>query len=449
MTRIRAVGLASAVLTLLAAGTAAAVQPTASPSAVVDITGNDQVSQFVQAIGTANTTVRIAGTVELDLSGLSDVFVAPGVSIVGERDASSPLGPRLFTTSFPSRLLDIGRDASTPSDDVRIAGIRLDGGQGTGYADGDSPTTTGIMSYSSTDVEIDHNEIYGWRGSGVEVRDDLGRISNDANPNSSTVRIHDDYFHHNQRLSGNGYGVEVSNGAYALIDQNVFDYNRHDIAGDGREGTGYLAYRNLVLPHGGVNAVTLGIESHTHIFDMHGRDTCYDFTYYCGPAGESMDIAYNTFLYTNGTDFKLRGTPSASAVVQHNVFATSTQFNSLPGGLPIIDNAAMVQTVDLDHPDIVASDNQFGLNTMDSDPTVLCDFDGDGTADRFLATGATWWYNSSLEGGRWNYLLTSTIRESGVALGDVNGDGHCDATAGSTIAYGTSPLAPTAPSGVR
>ena len=48
-----------------------------------------------------------------------------------------------------------------------------------------------------------------------------------------------------------GYGVSVTHGAYALIERNVFDYNRHAIIGGGETGTGYLAYRNLVLEHGG------------------------------------------------------------------------------------------------------------------------------------------------------------------------------------------------------
>ena len=33
---------------------------------------------------------------------------------------------------------------------------------------------------------------------------------------------------------GNGYGVAVKHGASALIERNVFDFNRHAITADGR-----------------------------------------------------------------------------------------------------------------------------------------------------------------------------------------------------------------------
>src|SRR5581483_8007938 len=76
----------------------------------------------------------------------------------------------------------------------------------------------------------------------------------------------DNYIHHNQHpastnciseLFGDnhaaGYGVETADGAYVTIERNVFDFNRHAIAGDGKTGTGYLAFDNLILQHGGVH----------------------------------------------------------------------------------------------------------------------------------------------------------------------------------------------------
>ena len=35
--------------------------------------------------------------------------------------------------------------------------------------------------------------------------------------------------------------------------RNVFDWNRHAIEGDGKAGTGYSAYYNLVLGNGGLH----------------------------------------------------------------------------------------------------------------------------------------------------------------------------------------------------
>ncbi|MBB5867576.1 hypothetical protein F4553_000955 [Allocatelliglobosispora scoriae] len=384
---------------------------------VVHIFANDQKQLFQQAVGVANARVLIAGDVDLDLTGLASIRVAPGVQIIGDRTAF-PRGPRVFTTGFPRKLLLIGADGETaPSDGVRITGIRLDGGQGTDPAASEVADSDGIVVSSSREVEIHDNEIYGWRGAGVEVRDTGGRIS--LGENASTVRVRDNYIHHNQQFHENGYGVVVSNGAYALIERNVFDSNRHAIAGDGRPGTGFLAYRNLILTGGGDNSWY----NQTHQIDMHGREDCWLIEFWCGPAGEYLDLRYNTVLYTRGVGFRLRGKPSIRADVAHNVFAAE----------PGVDPPAVDQT---DGDNLRTWDNTFDLNTYDE--TGYCDFDGDGRADRFLATGATWWAQSSLA-GRWVYLNTSTRRRSAVTLADTNGDGRCDASVDG-MAYGAGQL---------
>ncbi len=107
----------------------------------------------------------------------------------------------------------------------------------------------------------------GRRGTRRRQRDHINR-----SVNPQTVRVHDNYIHHNQHWETQGYGVGIGYGAYALIEQNVFDYNRHAIASDGSDGSGYFAYRNLVLPHGGLNRSVLGVKFYTHQFDMHGRE---------------------------------------------------------------------------------------------------------------------------------------------------------------------------------
>jgi hypothetical protein len=56
---------------------------------------------------------------------------------------------------------------------VRISGIRLQGAE-MGIAGEDTEMSDGITVYSSVNVAIDHNELSGWRGAAVEVRD--GRL---------------------------------------------------------------------------------------------------------------------------------------------------------------------------------------------------------------------------------------------------------------------------------
>ena len=187
----------------------------------------------------------------------------------------------------------------------------------------------GILVHSRINVEIDNNEIFGWRGGAVRVQDNVGRICHVPDltcpvSNAATVRIHHNYIHHNQHDGGEGYGVDMMHGAYALIEKNVFDYNRHAIAGGAQPGTGYLAYRNLVLENGGFHGRYGPVDHYTHQFDMHGSDTCGLGDQNCGDAGEFMDIAFNSFFYTKGHAFKLRGKPSIVARVRSNVFAHDT-----------------------------------------------------------------------------------------------------------------------------
>ena len=97
------------------------------PGTTVGVSDNSLTSRrrFVQAVQSPDTVVWVGGNVELNLSGLNEILVAPGVKIMGDRSLS-PRGPRLFTYTFPNRLFYIG-SSDGPSDNVRITGIRFDG----------------------------------------------------------------------------------------------------------------------------------------------------------------------------------------------------------------------------------------------------------------------------------------------------------------------------------
>jgi hypothetical protein len=452
--------------------------PVVNGRTTVTITQPNQNGLFAQAIGTTNALVRVAGDLDLDLSHMSYLEVKPGVEILGDRTAVRA-GPRVFTTTFPRVLLAIGTESSdppprhpVPSDHVRISGIRLDGGESDDpFSAVGEPDADGIGVYGSQHVEIDHSEIYRWRGSAVNVHDGnnandpdhVGRINRD---NADTVWVHDNYIHHNQHPTGNvcvvdggghaaGYGVEASDGAYVKIDRNVFDWNRHSIAGDGKTGTGYLAYDNLILPHGGVHfrcldasetdlwlfvlspfavAVHLVAKAldgdsiyHTHAIDMHAVNSCSHGVFVwdietavgdhnCGPAGEYMDIEFNTVLYTAGNGIHLRGTPTVGMDVKHNVFAHQNHDGGFLTPGAILQNETGLRDVD-----------NIELNTFTD--RLSCDFDGDGTSDPFIATGVNWWYASSALDSRWVFLNRSPARVADITLRDVDGDGRCDESA--------------------
>ena len=402
--------------------------PEVNGRTTVEITQPSQNALFAQAIGVPDAVVRVAGYLDLDLSYMADIPVAPGVEIIGER-ARYPRGPRLFTTSFPRRLLDIGT-GDAPSDNVRITGLRFDGAESSdpcdsaGVEDADA-----IAVFSSQQVQIDHNEMSRWRGSGVVVYDAMGRINKE---NAATVWVHDNYMHDNQHPTycglnptasghGGGYGVSVNQGGFALIERNVFDQNRHAITGHGSDGDGYLLHRNLFL-RPGVDNVKVGITHYNHQIDMHGLNTCGSGEHWnCGPAGDYMEVAWNTVVFPNSDAIQLRGTPTDSRgmSVYRNVFAQRRDSALTQTETGLHDNGGNLFGI---------FDARSGFLYPPDTGGGTCDFDRDGVNDVFWATGVTWWYFSSLV-GHYVYLNLSSHGVLGRhTLSDVNGDGRCDVT---------------------
>lgn len=91
--------------------------------------------------------------------------------------------------------------------------------------------------------------------------------------------IHHNYMHHCQHM-GLGYCVTLAK-SNASIEYNLFDYNRHSIAGTGVSGCSYSAKNNIEL------GVSL-----SHCFDMHGGRDRGDGT---NIAGTKIEIINNTF----------------------------------------------------------------------------------------------------------------------------------------------------------
>ena len=159
------------------------------------------------------------------------------------------------------------------------------------------------------------------------------------------------------------------------------------------------------------------------MFDVHGRENCGGYDYYCGPAGEYFDIRYNSIIYDAGVGVQ---------AARHPVDPRGRGAQRLPHGSlwsSTFDDGALDQT----ESGLVEWDNLTGVN--ESDNLGQCDFDGDGMHDKFFATGQTWWY-SSAGTSHWIYLNTSTKRVSDVTLGDVDYDGKCDVVSGSMVSSG-------------
>lgn len=394
---------------------------------------------LVQAVGTPNTRVVLQPGVDMDLSGYQNIYVRQGVTLTSEkpavfleavgftkgapefglpkapgRDARTP-GPRLYTNTLPKPLFLVrcADPGGIWGDNVKINGFRL---QGPHYEtmEGDENLERGIMIESCTGVDVSNMEISGFSGQAVYVSDSLQR---QVGP--SAVRVHDNYIHNNQHEGGNGYGVDVASSAWVTIDRNVFDYNRHAIAASGKEGTSYIADHNLVLKGGGVH--NKWYNHYTHLFDVHGDANCdylpgewAEHIWNCGNAGSYFEFTNNAFQFTNDHAIKLRGVPRQKAKISGNVFAHSSADDAIE---PF--NSTNVE---------------IGANTANVDPFGkygVCDFDGDGTDDLFLATGTSWWYSSGGK-GHWTFLSPNNERLEQVGLGDFDGDKRCDVVARNT-----------------
>ena len=410
---------------------------------LIDSTTLDPVDVLVGALTASpnpKQVVELCGDdLKLDFGGRKNIVVssfrtlraAPGC----ERSLRK-LGPLVFSPLRGGGPLFVIR-----GDDVEFSGFRLQGpesGLGTdenGGAKGIQIVPWGCDSGQPNcvlpglqHVAISNMEISQWDTAGVEVKDVhgpssvLGRL---WNTNVGAVHIVDNFIHDN-RHTHIGYGVVVSDGAYALIERNVFNQNRHAIAGSskdttGRDFSGYRARDNLILPGGGLHCAG-PVCWHTHIIDMHGDDSDCLMDHNCGNAGETMIIERNTVLYTNGKAIGIRGNPVDKAVVDHNVFAHGSQGDAIEQGGDCSYWCLFIGN-DITNPIKVTPANVFGADPMSE--LGSCHFAGDEVQDQFMASGVTWWVRSGLT-GQWRYWNTMSEKVSELQFQDFDGDGICD-----------------------
>src|SRR3954469_6487321 len=267
-----------------------------------------------------------------------DLPLKSGVTLTGERgDLGSR--PTLFTNdkSLEYSMFDV------QGNNVRVEGLHLRGPEA-GARDDKQPYVHGItitqdpMAMTGRNVVVADNELDEWPGSGVQVSgtvDFLVPPPGYAGPRMrpgdvGLVRVERNYIHNNAR-DGGGYGVVIGGSAYATVEGNVFNYNRHDVAADGRAFKGYTARFNYVL-EGGFRYGSNGY--YGQHFDVHGIGTEASRAqshYDGGPAGEQFQIAYNTirgeqdyggflgFGESTRAAVELRGRPSIGGDFPNNV----------------------------------------------------------------------------------------------------------------------------------
>lgn len=244
--------------------------------------------------------IFLPGDVRIDLSGVVKVEglvleLRAGVTLASDRGRGGSPGALLFSDELLTRPL-----IRVTGADARVSGLRLQGPDaerrldhhrrafhGGGVRDRDYyyalPTSDGIQADADR-LQVDGCELAGWSHAAVFLRRGKGH------------RVHHNFIHHCQR-QGLGYGVCLDI-AEAEITHNLFDWNRHSIAGTGRPGSGYRAAHNVERA-----------ESLSHLFDMHGGRDRGDGT---NVAGSWILVERNTFLCPR-IALKVRGEPEGEA----------------------------------------------------------------------------------------------------------------------------------------
>jgi len=226
--------------------------------------------------------------------------IPEGVTLASDRGTSGAPGAMIVSDTFATRPL-----IRALGPHVRITGLRIKGpyphrgmdhhyrsfkeGRGHEYYY-KFPVSDGINT-SYDHLEVDNCELAGWNHASIFLKE------------GKDHHMHHNFIHHNQ-YNGLGYGISHVT-AFSLIECNLFNHNRHSIAGTGSPDSGYEARNN----------VEMGV-SLSHCFDMHGGRDRGDGTEI---AGTWMRVHHNTFRCPK-TAVVIRGVPTEGATIYNNWF---------------------------------------------------------------------------------------------------------------------------------
>jgi hypothetical protein len=268
---------------------------------------------LLQALSKAESgqTIFLPGTAEIDLTTRIYIEklvleVPAGVTLASDRGHEGSPGALLTSDALNTPVM-----IQVTGPDVRITGLRIQGPNPKRYMDhhrrafgpgGEGhayyyrfPTQRGIATAHDR-LRVDNCEISAFGHSAISLNRGDGH------------QIHHNFIHHCQ-YNGLGYGVCLDV-ALAQIEFNLFDWNRHSIAGTGRSGGGYAARHNIELG-----------TSLSHCFDMHGGRDRKDGT---DVAGTAIEISHNTFRAPQ-TPIVIRGEPEEQCAVHRNWFPMHPQ----------------------------------------------------------------------------------------------------------------------------
>lgn len=278
--------------------------------------GNYLVSNKEELLNALNKAVAgeiilVAESVEIDLSGESDLLLSTGVTLAGNRGEEGSEGPLLFTNDMAAN----GKLFSL-LDQTRISGLRIRGPSKAicDLLPEDQQYARIAIVANEPDIEIDNCEISHFDRGGIEIYPDGQNV----------------YIHHNHLHDIQAYPVIVLNRSKLpiVIEANIIEWVWHAVAGSGYPGTGYDArYNRFVrkavpsfwLPYSGDHA----LDMHPYLPILQERN--YRL------AGQRLEIHHNTFLEEApgdpsalaAPDIKIRGIPTELARIYNNKFLNS------------------------------------------------------------------------------------------------------------------------------
>ncbi|WP_249998396.1 FG-GAP-like repeat-containing protein [Actinoplanes sp. M2I2] len=371
------------------------------------------------AAAQAGDTVFVDGSAEIDLTGLRRIPIPAGVTLAGDRGHDGSPGALLYNTELGT-VKETWAQFTTTGSGTRVTGLRLRGPDREIREGAYQYTNTdGIKAIDASDPLIDNNELSGWSHAAVSLAD------------TAEGRVRGNHIHHNRR-TGLGYGVVLEGDTSSVIEDNLFEHNRHTIAGSGLRTQRYDARFNVVAsnPTG-------------HSFDMHGENEALGNNQ--PYAGDVLHIDDNSFGEPAQKAVVIRGRPATVATVTGNCFARATQALSVEQKRTYADaplgNLVIASNTYSTTPAACARDDRrvrwqlsaggasswtaLAPYTFDASEVGFGDFDGDGRTDVFRAGGHRWFYSP---GGAGPLVRGARADEQLAQLrfGDFDGDGTTD-----------------------
>ena len=214
-------------------------------STLTELTNALNQSSMRPITDTTIDTIFVVGSVEIKL--LSTLTIPRNVTLASNRGQTLldvnddhvsdgfALGALLYTDKV------VGSDdmLHITGNNVRITGLRLRGPQREVHPWGEHHDWIGIRNgfrntSGNQNLEVDNCELFQWPQSAIYVA------------HEGTACVRNNYIHHNQRWE-RGYGVGLQGSAKVSIEENLFAFNRHCVAGTGYPTQEYTASHNVVL----------------------------------------------------------------------------------------------------------------------------------------------------------------------------------------------------------